>query len=96
MVLKCDPDFIVEDSCDNLTDFQDLFQLLFTCLGVTSLVFLAITFTVYITIPELGNTHGKIVLSNVVSMFLVTSYLLIVYNISPEYSLTCVILGYMV
>ena len=57
---------------------------------------LAITFIIYITIPELGNTHGMIVLSNVVSVFLVTSYLLTVYNIQPDSSLSCSVLGYMV
>ena len=96
-MLKCDPGFTVEqETCDDGGDNQGSFQMVFTWLGVISLVFLAITFIIYITIPELGNTHGKIVLSNVVSVFLVTSYLLTVYNISPESSLSCSVLGYTV
>ena len=85
-----------QETCDDGGDNQSSFQMVFTWLGVISLVFLAITFIIYITIPELGNTHGKIVLSNVVSVFLVTSYLLTVYNISPESSLSCSVLGYTV
>ena len=96
LVLKCDPEFMVEaETCDN-NDRYGIFQLIFTWLGVISLVFLAITFIIYITIPELGNTHGKIVLSNVVSAVLVTAYLLTVYNISPESSVSCSVLGYAV
>ena len=97
LVLKCDPGFTMEqETCDNDGDNPGSFQMVFTCLGVISLVFLAITFIIYITIPELGNTHGMIVLSNVVSVFLVTSYLLTVYNIQPDSSLSCSVLGYMV
>lgn len=97
LVLKCDPEFMVEqENCDNGDNNQGMFQLVFTWLGVISLVFLAITFVIYITIPELGNTHGKIVLSNVVSAVLVTAYLLTVYNISPESSVSCSVLGYAV
>ena len=89
---------VEQENCDNsnVGDNHGPFQLLFTCLGVISLVFLAITFIIYVTIPELGNTHGKIVLSNVVSAVLVTSYLLTVYNIQPRSSVVCSVLGYTV
>ena len=89
---------VEQENCDNsnVGDNHGPFQLLFTCLGVISLVFLAITFIIYVTIPELGNTHGKIVLSNVVSAVMVTSYLLTVYNIQPGSSIMCSVLGYTV
>lgn len=51
--------------------------------GGISCFFLAVTFLVYVSVPELDNLHGKIVLSNVATIFLVTSYLLLVYNLSP-------------
>ena len=74
----------------------DAYQILFTFLGVISQIFLVITFLVYVVIPDLNNMHGKIVLSNVVSMFVVTLYLLIVYNTSPQSTWTCSALGYVV
>ena len=61
-----------------------------------SLVFLLVTFYVYKAVPDLYNLHGKIVISNVVSIFLVTLYLIIVFNIIPSNSLFCVVLGYLV
>ena len=68
---------------------------IFTVLGVISLVFLLVTLIVYVTVPDLFNLHGKIVVSNVSSIFLVTSYLLIVYNAPiPQGSTSCAILGY--
>ena len=45
--------------------------------------------------PELNNLHGKIVLSNVATIFLLTAYILIVYNFSPSFSdIVCKIFGY--
>ena len=72
------------------------YEVAFTVLGVISLVFLLLTFYVYISLPDLHNLHGKIVLSNVVSVFLVTLYLIIVFNILPSTSIFCLVLGYLV
>ena len=72
------------------------YQLAFTVMGVISLVFLLITLYVYSAVPDLYNLHGKIVISNVVSIFLVTLYLIIVFNIPPSHSLFCIVLGYLV
>ena len=72
------------------------YEVAFTVLGVISLVFLLLTFYVYISLPDLYNLHGKIVLSNVVSAFLVTLYLIIVFNIIPSESIFCLVLGYLV
>ena len=83
----------------SFTYFQDTsrkYQIAFTVLGVISLVFLLVTFYVYKAVPDLYNLHGKIVISNVVSIFLVTLYLIIVFNIIPSNSLFCVVLGYLV
>ena len=87
MVLKCQE----EKQChrDN-TKYHSLF----TVLGMISLVFLSITFIVYISVPKLFNLQGKILISNITSIFLVTLYLLIVYNITPTSSVFCIVLGY--
>ena len=70
------------------------FHVFFTALGIISLLFLIITFIVYVSIPDLFNLQGKIVLSNVTSIFLVTTYILIVYNVSVTSSVLCIFLGY--
>ena len=66
MVLKCqDTEQCHRDNTE--------YHLLFTILGIISLVFLSITFIVYVSIPKLFNLHGKIVISNITSIFLVPS-----------------------
>ena len=83
----------VKEECIN-TESSHLL-VIFTVLGVISLVFLLVTLIVYVTVPDLFNLHGKIVVSNVSSIFLVTSYLLIVYNAPiPQGSMSCAVLGY--
>ena len=87
MVLKCqDTEQCHRDNTE--------YHLLFTILGIISLVFLSITFIVYVSIPKLFNLHGKIVISNITSIFLVTLYILIFYNVALTGSIFCVILGY--
>ena len=44
--------------------------------------------------PELDSLHGKIVLSNVLSIFLLTVYLVVAYNSSALPGPLCSILGY--
>ena len=83
----------VKEECINTQSSHLL--VIFTVLGVISLVFLLVTLIVYVTVPDLFNLHGKIVVSNVSSIFLVTSYLLIVYNAPiPQGSMSCAVLGY--
>ena len=55
-------------------------RLVNTISGVISCIFLVVTFLVYVMVPELNNIHGKIVISNVVSIFFLTAYLVLVYN----------------
>ena len=83
----------VKEECINTQSSHLL--VIFTVLGVISLIFLLVTLIVYVTVPDLFNLHGKIVVSNVSSIFLVTSYLLIVYNAPiPPGSMSCAVLGY--
>ena len=63
--------------------------------GCISCFFLIITFLVYFLVPELNNLHGKIVLSNVFSIFFFTAFLLLVFNFTHLLShLCCQIVGY--
>ena len=60
-----------------------------------SLVFLFITALVYLFVPDLNNLHGRIILSNVLSIFCLTIYLLIIYNQEHIFSdILCILLGY--
>lgn len=46
--------------------------------------------------PELNNLHGKIVLSNIVSILMMTVYLVCVYNLTHTFSpLVCKVSGYL-
>jgi hypothetical protein len=89
MVLKCQEEEQEQCHRDNME-----YHLLFTILGSISLLFLISTFIVYVSVPDLFNLHGKIVVSNITSIFLVTVYILIVYNVTLTSSIFCVILGY--
>ena len=76
----------------------------YTFCGLFSLVFLLITMFIYTTLPKLKNLHGKIVLSNVFSIFITTVLLVMTYNVQntdeteeflifvPSY--VCIGLGY--
>ena len=78
-----------------LDQYTSLLLQLHTTSGCISIVFLAITFLVYIFVPELDNLHGKIVLSNVFAIFFLTAYLLLVFNFSHLLpSLGCKMTGY--
>jgi G protein-coupled receptor Mth (Methuselah protein) len=84
-----------DDTVNCLDEHLYTLCLLNTISGSISCLFLAITFLVYILVPEFDNLHGKIVLSNVASIFFLTFYLLLVYNFSyylPQ--LVCQIVGY--
>ena len=94
VVAKHDEHFTDETpSC--LDQYLFILRLINTVSGSISCLFLVITFLVYIFVPELNNLHGKIVLSNVVSIFFLTAYLLLVCNLSDHLPhLVCQIVGY--
>ena len=96
LVLKCEDLYEellvrIEDDCpiDNKT-----MHVFFTALGIISLFFLIITFIVYVSIPDLFNLHGKVVISNVGCTFCVTTYILIVYNFTLVNPIICTLVGY--
>jgi hypothetical protein len=102
IILKCaeasDEEVTTDGTVDNescLYKYREILRLLNTASCIISCIFLAITFLVYIFVPELDNLHGKIVLSNVFTIFLLTTYLLIVYNGSTYlHGILCKIAGY--
>ena len=85
-----------ESGTNCLDPYLKLFRMANTVSASISCVFLAVTFVVYINLPELNNLHGKIVLSNVTTIFLVTFYLLFVYNASEHLTdVACKVIGYL-
>ena len=90
-----------ENHCEKSSDSQqnegflsDNIDRIFTICGVISLISLIIVFIVYSVIPEFHSLHGKIVLSNVVSAALVSSFLLIVFNVKQYVLYLCECIGY--
>ena len=74
--------------------YKSIFRSLYTICASVSCFFLILTAIVYIKLPELNNLHGKIIMSNVVTITLLTLYLLIVYNVTDYLSDTfCIIIG---
>ena len=102
IVLKCvgssDKDMNsqeISDSSRCIDHYQNSLRILNTASCIISCVFLIITFLVYISVPELNNLHGKIILSNIFSIFLLTIYLLTVYHGSYYLQgLLCNLAGY--
>jgi hypothetical protein len=86
------------DKADNtkscLGDYENILRMVNTVSGSISCLFLAITFLVYTLVPQLDNLHGKIVLSNVFTIFFLTVYLLLIYNIFHFPATLCIIIGY--
>ena len=86
------------------SNFNQKVRTAYTFCGLFSLVFLIITMFIYMTLPKLKNLHGKIVLSNVFSIFITTILLVMTYNVqntdeSEEFlifvpSYVCIGLGY--
>lgn len=63
--------------------------------GVISLICLAFTFLVYWIIPGFNNLHGKIVQSNIISIAILTVYLLIVFNAKLfNDTFFCIVIGF--
>ena len=71
------------------------FRLANTVSATVSAVFLTITAIVYSFLPKLNNLHGKIILSNVLSITGFTVYILFIYNADYIFSdAICTFLGY--
>jgi len=86
-------DEVKPESC--IQGYQHFLLTFNTLSGIISCIFLVITFFVYVYVPELNNLHGKIVLCNVLSIFLTTVFLLCVYNFSYIFSpFICKVVGY--
>ena len=68
---------------------------IFTLFGIISLLSLLIVFLVYCFMPDFKTLHGRIVLSNVVSITFLTLFLLLVFNVHfYQTSIFCKIIGY--
>ena len=91
LLLVCKEALVESERCNQNTK---IIHLAFTALGIVSLFFLIITFVVYVLDQELFNLHGKIIVANVFSIFMVSLYIIIVYNVSMANSILCVMLGY--
>ena len=92
IVVECHDVTLSTSSC--LDKHGGTFRLANTISCSVSIVFLAITGFVYLSVPELDNLHGKILLSNVFSSTCLTVYLLIVYNTNNFSDVLCILLGY--
>ena len=86
---------LTSDSEENDYLFSDeTVNLVFTVSGLVSLVSLFIVFIVYVVIPDLNSLHGKIVLSNVVSVGFLSLFLLYVFNVKQYIPFLCESVGY--
>jgi len=86
---------IISVTCSQGYEFLEQRFLLniFTGAGVISLFSLLIIFIVYWYVPDFNTLHGRIVLSNVLSITCVNIFFLTVYNINPR-RIFCTIIGY--
>ena len=64
--------------------FRAKFRLGYAACGAVSLIFLALTLYIYLTLPGLRNLHGNIVVGNIVSIFLTTLFLIMMFSAKPE------------
>ena len=99
IIVVCGNEQQTLDSNQKATESNDgqyfSFIHIYTISGCISCFFLFITFLVYFLLPELNNLHGKIVLSNVFSIFFFTAFLLLVFNFTHLLSdFFCQIVGY--
>ena len=99
VVVECYHDQEVQDdSSDTETCLQKhggTFRLANTISCSLSAVFLTLTALVYIFVPDLNYLQGKIILSNVLAVFFLSVFLLIIYNKQHILSYPlCISLGY--
>ena len=75
--------FATNGTCSDkyLVAFNKRLRSAYSFCGLFSLVFLVITLFVYMTLPNLKNLHGKIVMSNVTSVLITTILLVLIYNV---------------
>ncbi|TRY61382.1 hypothetical protein TCAL_13240 [Tigriopus californicus] len=73
-----------EDLTPPTGNLESAFRLVYIICGSFSALFLVITALIYVSLPHLRNLHGKLVLSNVISIFLTTLVLLFLFNVAPQ------------
>lgn len=73
-----------EDLAPPTHNLESAFRLVYIICGSFSALFLMITALIYVSLPHLRNLHGKLVLSNVISIFLTTLVLLFLFNVAPQ------------
>lgn len=69
---------------ERMQQFMTHFRLAYVVCGCVSIIFLAITLYIYLTLPHLRNLHGKIVVSNIVSILMTTVFLLALFNVRAK------------
>ena len=69
-------------------------KIVFSLFSILSLFCLFILFWIYWVIPKFNNLHGKIVLGNVSSVMLLTTFFLIIFNFRIDNDYVCKIVGY--
>ena len=99
VVLECYPDQQIQADSSNskscLQKYGATFRLANTISCSLSAVFLSLTALVYILVPDLHYLQGKIILSNVLAIFFLSVFLLIIYNKQHIFSHhLCITLGY--
>ena len=76
-----------EPSCQttlkDLYNFRQKLRYVYSISGLVSLFFLFIILYVYLTVPDLRNLPGKIVISNVIAIGMTTALLVIMFNTAP-------------
>ncbi len=78
-----DPDTVL---CygEEMQRFTARFRQAYLACGCLSVVFLAVTLFLYLTLPVLKNLHGNIVVGNVVSILFTTLALMVMFNVRPH------------
>ena len=79
-------DELANDECfgERMMTFMKSLRLAYVVCGCFSIIFLAATLYVYLTLPSLRNLHGKIVVSNIIAILLTTILLLILFNVRAK------------
>ena len=76
-------------------DGRKVLTIILIVCGSLSLISLVITFLVYWFVPGFNNLHGRIVLSNIVSIFFVTIFFLMTLQYKTNfYAIICTIVGF--
>ena len=97
-VIRCAlyvPEYMVNITIINDDEEKATARIFISTCGVISLICLCITFLIYSLLPGFNNLHGKIVQNNIVSITLITLYILITFNNRSSFnSYICIFMGY--